>query len=514
MASADMSCSVCLDLYTDPVTLRCGHNFCRDCIDRVLDTQNRSGDYACPDCRARFMGRPALQGNVTQRNREIPFCAYCLHVSAPAVKSCLHCEASLCHDHLRVHSKSSEHVLCDPTTNLENRKCSVHKKILEYYCTQDSTLICVSCRLEGEHVGHHVESLDEASEKKRSQLFQLLQQLESRKFEMEKRFQSLEERRGSVRDKAALITKEITAMFGDLRRQLEDLEKKVLLEVSRQEEQVSLTVSDLIQQLEIKKDEISKKIRQTEARCHMTDSVTVLQEPVKCRKEFCDEKDLMAGRFRDDGESHEVDLCKGQISNTLNNLNDIIGSVTRGIYIPDPTDIILDVNTSGDYINVSNDLKMAAYSESKNILPKTPERFECNQILSTERFSSGEHYWDVEGSEWGMWRVGVAYPSIDRTGTKSMIGNDDRSWALEYFIGEYSAIHDSEEVKVSDAIYCRLRIHLDYEAGQLSFYELSHPIKHLYTFTAIFTEPLHAAFWVGWDDVFKDSWVKIEDCKK
>uniref|UniRef100_A0A673AKN9 RING-type domain-containing protein n=1 Tax=Sphaeramia orbicularis TaxID=375764 RepID=A0A673AKN9_9TELE len=28
----DLSCAICFDTYTDPVTLQCGHNFCKTCV--------------------------------------------------------------------------------------------------------------------------------------------------------------------------------------------------------------------------------------------------------------------------------------------------------------------------------------------------------------------------------------------------------------------------------------------------------------------------------------------------
>ncbi|KAM5158177.1 LOW QUALITY PROTEIN: E3 ubiquitin/ISG15 ligase TRIM25-like [Mantella aurantiaca] len=161
MASTDLrrelDCSICLNIYTDPVNLRCGHNFCRVCIDRVLHTQEGPGVYSSPECNE-FETRPALKNitlhNIveafrpTQPNLTGIFCTYCIHSPVPAVKSCLMCEASLCDNHLNVHSKSSEHILIEPTTSLEKRKYSVHKKILEYYCTKDSDCICVSCWME------------------------------------------------------------------------------------------------------------------------------------------------------------------------------------------------------------------------------------------------------------------------------------------------------------------------------------------------------------------------------
>ncbi|XP_075061389.1 E3 ubiquitin/ISG15 ligase TRIM25-like [Mixophyes fleayi] len=511
MASADLrkelDCSICLNIYTDPVTLTCGHNFCRDCIDRVLDSQEVSGVYTCPECRAECQERPVLQRNITlcnivgsflstQPDQEETgiFCTYCIHSPVPAAKSCLHCEASLCDNHLRVHSKSAEHVLFDTTTSLRNRKCSVHKELFKYYCTEDAACICLSCSLIGEHRGHQMQSLDEVSEKKKEKMRNVLQKLTTKREETEKRVQSLQKRRREDQDKAAGVTETVTALFRDIRRQLEDLEKRALSEISRQEESVSLSVSDLIQQLEIKKDELSRKMRHIEELCNMSDPVTVLQEPDTA--DLCDTED----RERHDNQVHSVgDLDVGLISETLYTLSDIITGINMGIYVQEPTNIILDVNTAGNKIHISGDRKTASWSPNQK-RPETPERFQYNQVISTRRFSSGRHYWEVDVSKSRWWRVGMCYPSIDRRGGQSIIGANNKSWCLCLRRGDnqYAVIHDSNGIQLPDNInYNRLRICLDYEAGQMSFYALCDPIRHLHTVTATFTEPLHAALCVG-----------------
>ncbi|XP_063807265.1 E3 ubiquitin/ISG15 ligase TRIM25-like [Pseudophryne corroboree] len=512
MASADLrqelDCSICLSIYTDPVTLTCGHNFCRVCIDRVLDTQEGSGAYTCPECRTECQERPALQRNITlcnivgsflstrpdQEETGI-FCTYCIHSPVPAAKSCLLCEAHLCDNHLRVHSKSPEHVLCDPTTALGNRKCSVHKKILEYYCPEDGVCICVYCSA-GEHRGHQVEILDEASEKKKEKLKNVLQKLTIKKVDAEKRVQSLQERRREDPVKAAGITERVTALFRDIRRQLEDLERRVLSEISRQEQRVSLSVSDLIQQLEIKKEELSGKMRHIEELCNMSDPVTVLQEP-----DTGDVCDTAVTERHDTQVRGARDLDVGLISGKLHILSKIITGINRGIYVSEPTDLFLDVATAGDTIQISGDRKTASRSPNQK-RPVTPERFQCNQVISTRRFSSGRHYWEVDVSKSVRWRVGMCYPSIGRRGDQSYIGGNKKSWCLCRcklgWYSQYSVLHDRKEIWLPDYIPCdRVRIYLDYEAGQLSFYALCDPIIHLHTYTAAFTQPLHAALCVG-----------------
>ncbi|XP_066446969.1 E3 ubiquitin/ISG15 ligase TRIM25-like [Eleutherodactylus coqui] len=539
MASAnlrtELECSICLHLYTDPVTLRCGHNFCRVCIDQVLNTQNGSGVYSCPECREEFQKRPVLKRNITLCNivenflttqphqKEITeiFCTYCIHSLVPAGKSCLMCEASLCDNHLRVHSKSSEHVLTEPRTSMESRKCSLHKKILEYYCTEDAACICVSCCLIGQHQGHKMESLDEASEKKMKKLRNVLQKLTTKREKTEEKVRSLEEQSKKTQEKSSEEVERVTALFIDIRRRLDDLEKRVLSEISRREEQVSLTLSDMIQKLEVKKDELSRKMRHIEELCNMTDPLTVLQEPDT--GDLCDPEEEEGGdedtgghnggeedtkgpdvgldaTWRHDGGDWGVELIS-HLSQSLSDIIRYMRDINVTFYVQGPADILLDENTAANDIFISNNLKTASRTIINQKRPKTLDRFQDYQVMSSRGFSSGRHYWDVEIRGSCMWRVGMCYPSIDRRGRKSCIGNNNQSWCLcggrQVYNNQCSVIHDSEVIQFPHQISSgTVRIYLDYEAGRLSFYELRDPIRHLHTFTAAFTEPLHAALCV------------------
>uniref|UniRef100_A0A8C4ZLP9 Uncharacterized protein n=1 Tax=Gadus morhua TaxID=8049 RepID=A0A8C4ZLP9_GADMO len=57
----NFSCSICLDVFSSPVSTPCGHNFCRACITKFWDGQVK---YKCPVCNKLFKTRPDLRVNI------------------------------------------------------------------------------------------------------------------------------------------------------------------------------------------------------------------------------------------------------------------------------------------------------------------------------------------------------------------------------------------------------------------------------------------------------------------
>ncbi|XP_069591006.1 E3 ubiquitin/ISG15 ligase TRIM25-like [Ranitomeya imitator] len=502
---AELNCSICLSLYTDPVSLRCGHNFCRSCIVSVLDAQEGAGGYSCPDCRAEYPERPALEKNRKLRNiverfsstqtdmeETRIFCAYCTKSPVPAVKSCLQCENTFCNDHLIVHNKTLDHMLIDPTRSFGNKKCSHHKKILEYYCPQDSACLCASC-LVGEHRGHLVELLDEAFEKKKKELRKYLDELNPQKADIQTRVQNLQDHKGKIQEKASDKKKNISKIFMDIKEQVQMAEKKALSEVSRQEEKIVSQISDLIKKLEIQEDELSRKMLHVEEMCRVTDPIRLLQEhDITVCSHGADDTGGDGGQV-----SSEEDLDEVLMSLTLHrSMRDIVTNVTSelGVHVPD---ILMDVDTAHRRVKISEDLKTATASEEEN--KESPGRFvNYSQVLSRCVLSSGRHYWEVEWDQIGDCAFGLSYRSMARHGKQSCIGYNDKSWCLDMHNGEYKVWHKSEVLALSVKPTCpTLGVFLDYEVGRLSFYELCDPIRHLHTFTVSFTEPLHVVFYVN-----------------
>ncbi|XP_073538578.1 zinc finger protein RFP-like [Phyllobates terribilis] len=453
----DLKCSICLSMYTDPVTLTCGHNFCQICILNLLYSQDTTGIYSCPKCRNQLNSRPAVQKNTDLSNIV---------------------------ERIRSEQQQGERL----------GTCSLHKRPLEYYCWEDSARICTVCRQSVQHQGHEILSFDEACEKKKEALRNILGHLVSGD-EEESEARCLQEVVRKMKEIASTIKESCTVLIQEFRDELTVLEKTILSEISKQEKQVS---SSLSQKLNVKKDDRYSKVLYLEELCNMTDHLTLLQADFNGLS--------LTDEGYNGGDEASAGLDEDLISVTLHTgIANIVNGVTGGIYVHESLAITLNNYTAGRGVHVSDDLKTASWSGCNQNYSQNPERFEYNQVLSVRSFYKGRQFWEVETSETGNWMMGMAYASIDRLGHESLVGDNKKSWCLRRYDNEYSASHDKTVSELShQPSQNTLRIYLDYEAGQLSFYEIGSPTRHLHTFSANFMEPLHAIIWV-WS-----SWVKIK----
>ncbi|XP_033982712.1 E3 ubiquitin/ISG15 ligase TRIM25-like, partial [Trematomus bernacchii] len=186
-------CSICLDVFTDPVSTSCGHNFCKACISEHWDTKVPS---QCPNCKEVFNIKPELLVNTfisemaaqfrqsaqqkasSSRSEqhvvkpgEVP-CDACTGTRLKALKSCLVCLESYCETHLEPHLTRAglkKHQLIDPEENLGSRMCVKHDKLLELFCKTDQVCVCMLCTV-SDHKTHDVVPLKEGYEGKKAEL--------------------------------------------------------------------------------------------------------------------------------------------------------------------------------------------------------------------------------------------------------------------------------------------------------------------------------------------------------
>lgn len=172
--SEPLQCSICLDGFSSPVLLSCGHCFCLGCIGEYWRVHR---PYRCPICRALLPSMVQLkldQKEEESKEAAVPLkdgevsCVVCPSKQR-AVRSCVQCLASYCGAHLEPHYQDKElrwHHLINVVKNLEGSICGLHGKQLDRFCRSDQMCICVMCA-KTEHRDHYVVSIPQEASKKR-----------------------------------------------------------------------------------------------------------------------------------------------------------------------------------------------------------------------------------------------------------------------------------------------------------------------------------------------------------
>ncbi|XP_069754875.1 E3 ubiquitin-protein ligase TRIM8-like [Narcine bancroftii] len=289
----ELNCSICWNIYTEPVSLFCGHNFCRRCIENNWDKKDPEVGYSCPECRAEYAQKPLLHKNLKLINiierfaatqlQEGPleiFCDYCLDSPLPAVKTCINCEASLCEQHLRKHSERAaqkKHLLIEPASSLEDRKCSDHDKFIEYYCFDDHSCICVTCCVAGTHKNHDIRILKDLYHDKKAGLSEKLENLQSFRLTLEEATKEMQVTEVNLKKDSASLRKQISELFQEIRMLLAKKEKQILDAVIT-EKNINLSkVLKKIQEFEIRREVTIHLIQEVQDLKNQKDSLLFMK---------------------------------------------------------------------------------------------------------------------------------------------------------------------------------------------------------------------------------------------
>uniref|UniRef100_A0A8C9SG24 Uncharacterized protein n=1 Tax=Scleropages formosus TaxID=113540 RepID=A0A8C9SG24_SCLFO len=158
--------------------------------------------------------------------------------------------------------------------------------------------------------------------------------------------------------------------------------------------------------------------------------------------------------------------------------------------------LTLDTNSAHPRLSISDDLRTAMRVSDRLPCSPHPDRFDhWSQVLTTQSFSSGLHYWEVEAE--GSWDIAVVYGSIGRKGrTGTAFGSNRLSWSLmREHDGKLAAWHNKRKTRLNATMSgTRVSISLDYRAGKITFCEVGAELTHLHTFNCSFTQPVHLGF--------------------
>ncbi|XP_029110905.1 tripartite motif-containing protein 16-like isoform X3 [Scleropages formosus] len=529
------SCSICLDLLKDPVTVPCGHSYCMDCIKGCWDQEDDAGVYSCPQCRQSFTSRPVLGRNtllaeVMEKLKKTelqaaPFdgnpstpgaveCDFCIGRKEKAVKSCLVCLASYCESHLQPHYESAtfkKHKLIDATGQLQDKICSLHDKVLEIYCRTDQQCICYLCTMD-EHRGHDTVSAASGRTEKQKYLETMQKQFLQRMKEKEKRLQQLRQAVESLTSSAQAAVEDTERIFTEMIRSLEKRCSE-LKDVIRAQEKAELSQAEGLQK-QLEQDIAVLKRRNTEMQqlLETEDHVHFLQnfqsvshtpeseiKPSITINPDCSFANIKKSVSKltvqlEDIWRKELEKISGEVKGASVVLP--LEPKTREDFLKSAYTLTLDPNTANARVILSDGNTSASVGDPQQY-PDHPERFDSHrQVLCTEGLS-GRSYWEVQWSGDAGVHIAVSYKGINREGggNDCGFGLNDKSWSLFCSPSSCSFYHNNVVCPVSGPSSSTIGVYLDHRAGALSFYSVSKDtMTLLHRVQTTFPEPLYPGF--------------------
>ncbi|KAF4116971.1 tripartite motif-containing protein 16-like [Onychostoma macrolepis] len=526
-------CPVCLDLLKDPVTIQCGHSYCKSCITDCWDQEDEKRVYSCPQCRQTFSPRPALFKNVvfaemleklkkTKLQSAVPAgagdvqCDVCTGRKHKAVKSCLVCLNSYCQNHFERHEEfhpGKRHKVIDATGRLQEMICQKHEKLLEVFCRTDQKCICLLCLVD-EHRNHDTVSAAAQRTEKERDFKEMQLNCQQRIRQRKKDLQQLREAVVSHKRSAQTAVEDSERIFTELIRSIERSRSELIRLIRDQEKQAVSRAEGRLERLEQEINDLRRRDAELEQLSHTQDHIQFLQsfQSLSAPPESTDvNDDLFSSLVSFDARRESVhqlrdileDFCKEELKKISDRetFTNIVPR-TRNHFLQYSHQLTLDLNTVNKRLRLSERNRVITDTDTDQPYPHHPDRFDgYAQVLCRESVC-GRCYWELEwsGGKYSSVSISVSYKSIRTKGRvfECLFGYNEQSWSLYCHPSKYSFRHNNIQTDLSvKPISSRIGVFVDHGAGTLSFYSVSDTMSLIHTVQTTFTQPLYPGFYVG-----------------
>ncbi|XP_039357586.1 zinc finger protein RFP-like [Mauremys reevesii] len=368
----EATCPVCLEHFTEPVSVECGHNFCRACISQCWEESDTAA--SCPQCR-----ETVQQGNL-RPNRQL---------------------ANVVEITKRLSLQPAKGTGGDGV-------CGEHQEALKLFCEEDQSPICVVCGRSRAHRAHTVVPIQEAAQEYKERIQAHLKTLGE---EREKLLGLKTIGEGNSQEylkQTQTERQKIVSEFQELREFLEEQERLLLAQLEKLDE-------------EIVRIQNENDIRRTLSRCEKGK----FQQP----EEISPELEERVSDF-----SHKTIVLLETLGKFKDSLPSALETKRGGsLGTFRQVNVTLDPDTAHPQLVLSEDRKCLSYGDRWQDLPNNPERFDTQPcVLGCEGFTSGRHCWEVDVGDVRCWSVGVARGSERRRGRISL-SPEGGIWAVQWW---------------------------------------------------------------------------------
>ncbi|KAG7492486.1 hypothetical protein MATL_G00015150 [Megalops atlanticus] len=219
----ELCCSVCCEIFKDPVVLGCSHSFCRVCLQRCWEEKS---SRECPICR-RKSSKEILPVNLVLKN-----------IVESYLQETAESEAA---------EKSEAH-------------CSLHGEILQLFCEEDQEAVCVMCLTTKIHCNHQLSPLEKATKDLKEKLKTALNPIKEKLERFNEVKKEYEETSEHIWSQAQHTERQIKAEFEKLHQFLRDEEEARLAALREEEKQKSQTMKENIDSITRHMSTLSDKI--------------------------------------------------------------------------------------------------------------------------------------------------------------------------------------------------------------------------------------------------------------
>ncbi|XP_033820824.1 E3 ubiquitin-protein ligase TRIM39-like [Periophthalmus magnuspinnatus] len=541
LSEDQFSCSICLEIFNNPVSTPCGHSYCQACISYYWNTSKTTSRaskmYQCPMCKESFNRRPELHINRTLKEITEHFKQAAM-TGGPVAG-----EARSWQDHSpmsmrrtstsnrgelpegvinemmnRFQKTNKDHDDLPPPYTLQRRYtvssahdqdpslplCPLHLCPLHLFCRVDNVCVCSTCVESSDHRGHSVTPVKREWQIRKSQLGIVDVELKDLISEREAKVLEIQSTLLDINAAAERETGEAVNAFLNLITNVQLCQAEILEVIELSRKAAEYRAQRLLNELEEELSELKKRKAALD-QIFQTDNYIQLLTTFSSLSAVPQTKDWSSAAVSSEPSSGVI---LRNITQTMDRFKEEMCKLTevwkgqkpeleQPVIKHNPKvkkvqeyaeDITLDPNTAHPRLVISVDGKQVFCGEKHQVVPDSPERF--NRVvcaLAREGFDCGRHYWEVEVGSKTDWDLGIASRSVCRKG-KITVSPAHGYWFLSLRDQtDYAFRTEPSTALTVTQRPSRIGVFLDYEKGIVSFYNVDAKVL-MYTFNARFTD--------------------------